>query len=456
VITLPLPPDLPVMVYTAPSWSPQTPADPADSQAFFPLALGSVDGIPFEATIDQSGILFIGLNGNASAEAHALESVGLPLQRILYQDSPRVTLGDRSFDLTIEADVWDFIQSLGFRGAQAIALVDTLWGLDFAIRDEVGRIIQVWSMAELHDGKIPSRLVLSGHSGGRFFWGLGNTPQAFSGNLELRDLRRIAALMPKAVDRVRSVFLAGCNTGWEENLREMAALFPKAQSLTGYTYSAPLASEEAPAEILHWAQWTFLDEESLRPFAPNMAVFHPASEFYQQQKAAGERPETLVALDEDPEWREAKRNQRFTDDLSDIQDPYQAEVLRGVLETSLRLLEGMLADPVHLASHSSGANPDQRFSQLQAGILEVLAAPNLPDRYHHQLETLHTQLERLEHWSEHMAALDREFAAQGVQLEVDLRDLNYLEFHQFVDSLSPHSDRELPWAIRSRLREFLL
>lgn len=408
VITFTLPPDLPAMVYAnSPAPIALTLADRADP-VVVPLAMRTFEGMPVDTTIDQSGILFIGLNANAVMEA------------------------------------------------QAIALVDTLWNLDFALRDEVGRMIQVWSVAELHDRDIPSRLVLSGHSGGRFFWGLGNTPQAFSGNLELRDLRRITALMPKAVDRIRSIFLAGCNTGWEENLRQMAALFPKAQSLTGYTYSAPLASEEAPAEILHWARWTFLDEESLRPFAPNMAVFQPGSGFYQQQPGAGKRPETLVALDQEPDWQRAKRNQRFTEDLSDISDPNTAEVLRGVLETSLRLLEGMLADPVHLASHSSGANPDQRFSQLQASILEVLAAPDLPDRYHHQLETLHTQLERLEHWSEHMAALDQEFAAQGVQLEVNLRDLNYLEFHQFVDSLSPHSDREFPWAIRSRLREFLL
>lgn len=362
--------------------------------------LVSIALIPFDETIDQSGILFLGLNANAHFEAHALESVGLPLQRILYQESSRITLGDRSFDLTIENEVWDFIQTLGFQGAQATALVDAVWGLDFAIRDEVARLIQVWSVAELKDGDIPTRLVLSGHSGGRFFWGLGSRPQEFSGNLELRDLRRITRLMPKAVDRVRSIFLAGCNTGWEDNLRQMAALFPKAHSLTGYTNSAPLANEEAPAEILHWAQWTFLDEDSLRPFAPNMAVFHPSSGFYQQQKAAGQRPETLVALDEDPEWRQAKRNQLFKEDLSEITDPYKAEVLRGVLETSLRFMEslrsGHLIAENQISENSFAENPfasdTEILSQLQASILEILADPDLPDRYRQALENLRAKL----------------------------------------------------------------
>ena len=139
VITFTLPPDLPAMVY-ANSNSP-APIDRADP-VVVPLAMRTFEGMPVDTTIDQSGILFIGLNANAVMEA------------------------------------------------QAIALVDTLWNLDFALRDEVGRMIQVWSVAELHDRDIPSRLVLSGHSGGRFFWGLGNTPQAFSGNLELRDLKQ--------------------------------------------------------------------------------------------------------------------------------------------------------------------------------------------------------------------------------------------------------------------------
>lgn len=437
-----LPPSLPVVTPFAPLQEPFEPKRQTSDEVLAQL--------PFKLTIDQSGILFLGLNANAYFEAHALESVGLPLQRILHQDTPTVLLEEQSFDLTIEAEVQDFIQSLGFQGAQAIALADALWGLDFALRDEVARLIQVWSKAELRQEDIPTRLVLSGHSGGRFFWGIGDRPQEFSGNLELKDLRRITALLPEAVSQIRSIFLAGCNTGWEENLRQMAALFPQAQSLMGYTDSAPLASEEAPAEILHWAQWTFLDEASLQPFAPNMAVLHPPLERYQQQQPAGERPETLVALDEDPAWRRAKRQEMFTTDLSEITDPFAAEVLRGVMETSLRLLADIRSGDRLVESEA------EILTNLQDSIQEVLADPGIPDRYHPALMELQVKLEHLQNWSQLMATLDQELKTEGVQLEVNLSTLNYGEFQTFVEALSQPGEEPIPFEIRHRLRNLMI
>jgi hypothetical protein len=437
-----LPPSLPFVTPIVPLQEPFEPKREAPQEV--------LAQIPFKLTIDQSGILFLGLNANAYFEAHALESVGLPLQRILHQDTPTVSLEEQSFDLTIEAEVQDFIQSLGFDGAQSIALADALWGLDFALRDEVARLIQVWSRAELHQEDIPTRLVLSGHSGGRFFWGIGDRPQEFSGNLELKDLRRITALLPKAVSQIRSIFLAGCNTGWEENLRQMAALFPQAQSLTGYTDSAPLASEEAPAEILHWAQWTFLDEASLQPFAPNMAVLHPPLERYQQEQPAGERPATLVALDEDPAWRRDKRQEIFTKDLSEIADPFAAEVLRGVMETSLRLLADIRSGDRLVESEA------EILANLQESIQEVLADPGIPDRYHPDLTALEVKLEHLRNWSQLMATLDQELKTEGVQLEVNLSTLNYGEFQTFVEALSQPGEDPIPSEVRHRLRNLMI
>jgi len=75
----------------------------------------------------QNLVVYLGLNPNASMEAHALRVLGNHVLLIGPQERRgHVYIGHRNFDLSQESDISAFAHSLGLPGAQAAALTAAL------------------------------------------------------------------------------------------------------------------------------------------------------------------------------------------------------------------------------------------------------------------------------------------------------------------------------------------
>jgi hypothetical protein len=177
----------------------------------------------------DDGIVYLGLNGESSArEIGALRQTG----------NVRV-LGDRAaakFDLSIREQRAAFVQSLGLdpRVSQAVADVLASSTSSPAVLAEVAAFF-----AEAERGMpIPSRLVISGHSGGLQIWGERHS-------ITLVDLQRLARAMPRAAERIEDIHFSACSTagqaGVDHDRAAWQASFPKLKTMWGYAGVAPLA-----------------------------------------------------------------------------------------------------------------------------------------------------------------------------------------------------------------------
>lgn len=129
-------------------------------------------------------------------------------------------------------DTLAFAKSIGLSGEQAQRVADILSSTKN--NGELAAIAKVWA-----SGRAPSRLVLSGHSGGS------DVHAGYDHVIRFKDVQRLAAAMPGAAACIEDIHLSGCNTGLEATSKEerdqWVRAFPNLQTLWGYQGSCPTA-----------------------------------------------------------------------------------------------------------------------------------------------------------------------------------------------------------------------
>jgi hypothetical protein len=178
-------------------------------------------------------ILYVGTNiFSAGREARAIAAHGAPV---------RVATAP---DLT---DTRAFVDALGVPKDVADRIAHVLDGAPPEERKFLAAIAFAWAAAE-RGGTCPSRLVISGHSGGGTdIWGS-------EGEIKLENVRLLAKAMPHAASQVEDIHLSACSTSANgASPRDWRAAFPHLTSLWCYDGSAP---SPASSHLVAWAQMT--------------------------------------------------------------------------------------------------------------------------------------------------------------------------------------------------------
>jgi hypothetical protein len=248
---------------------------------------------PRPAPNDQ--VLILGLNEGATHEAESLRARGNTTTLIqdsmagsdkvrLFPGTPRAT----TYDLSTDAGVDTFAASLRLPAAQTTQIADVLKSVGPDARDELGTLASVWAGGE-KGGRVPSRLVLSGHSGGDALWGDAN------GSIEYGAIHRLAEAMPRAAGQVEDVCVAACYAGTADNAEAFKAAFPNMKTFLGYHDSAPGAHSGATAHLARWDRQTRGRADTLdrAPFLPTRKGDHVAIWTEKQGYVDGRPPEPL-------------------------------------------------------------------------------------------------------------------------------------------------------------------
>jgi hypothetical protein len=180
-------------------------------------------------------ILYIGVNAqSASSESRALEAGGGRVHHV------HVSTNDVS-------DIRAFVDALGVPKQVSDRIAQVLEQASPGEREMLAAIAWEWAAAE-RGGACPSRLAISGHSGG------GSEIFSYEGQLTLKNVRRLAEAMPHAASQVEDVHLSACSTsGNGADPKEWRAAFPNMKSLWCYDGSAP---SPASAHLAAWSQMT--------------------------------------------------------------------------------------------------------------------------------------------------------------------------------------------------------
>lgn len=210
----------------------------------------------------NNDVLVVGFNAGAKAEADSLKNRGnnVTLIRDSFEgnDKIRGTGANKStvYDLSTDAGVDRFAFSLGLPAGQTADIAKVLKDVGPDARDEMGQLARVWAGGE-KGGKVPSRLVVSGHSVGNVVWGDDN------GTMQMKNLQDLAKAMPKAAAQVEDVHLAACYAGTQTNADNFKDAFPNMKTFFGYHDSAPGTWSGAMNHLGKWDAATKDRKENL-------------------------------------------------------------------------------------------------------------------------------------------------------------------------------------------------
>jgi hypothetical protein len=206
-------------------------------------------------------IVFVGMNTGAAHEVNELRKLGARVTFI--KDAPKddqIRVGKITYDLSKPDGAKAFAATLGLPADQTEKIADAISNAEPDSRDELAQLAQVWAKAE-KGGQIPSRLMLSGHSGGNSVWGDGN------GRLTFESIEKLAAAMPRAASSIEDLHLAACSTGQQTQMDHYRAMFPNVKTIWAYTNSdtgsAPGAFEGATTHERLWEKATRGDKDTL-------------------------------------------------------------------------------------------------------------------------------------------------------------------------------------------------
>ncbi|HYO52864.1 hypothetical protein [Archangium sp.] len=213
--------------------------------------------------------LVLGMNPHTQAEAEAIQKSNprarvTTLQDAAQNDQVRTRDPDgamRIHGLRTEVGIRAFVATLGLPFAQSQQVAAAISSAGEDARDELAQLAQVWARAE-KGGVVPSRLVLSGHSGGSSLWG--EEAGFTNGVLTRHSIARLAAAMPRAAAQVEDLCIAACYNGGETTMEKWRALFPNLQTMWAYDGSAPGTFSGATAHLARWEKATRGEVDSLR------------------------------------------------------------------------------------------------------------------------------------------------------------------------------------------------
>jgi hypothetical protein len=185
-------------------------------------------------------VLYVGLNSKSSkAEAGALATRHGHVTTIRGTRDTTVELGGRSFDLSSRAGIDGFTRALadkhGLPEATRARIGAVLAQTPSTARDELAQIAALWAPGE-RGGRVPSRLVLSGHSLGH------GDVHADGVLLPFAQIQALARALPGAAAQVEDIHLSACTTVGELSQTDTwTKSFPNLNTLWAYAGFAPNA-----------------------------------------------------------------------------------------------------------------------------------------------------------------------------------------------------------------------
>lgn len=186
-------------------------------------------------------ILYFG--ANPGSRATELDALGPNVSQVITTSSSSIVkYGGVSHDLATPEGVLHFADAVGTTPEQRVKLATLLGRLSPADRDEMGKVAAAWAPGE-RGGSVPSRFVISGHSGGAIVFG-----DNHDGDLSYENVRELAGIMPRAAAQIEDIHFASCNS--ENKIQDSESWkksFPNLKTMWGYRGTSPLA----PAGDLH-------------------------------------------------------------------------------------------------------------------------------------------------------------------------------------------------------------
>ncbi|ATB41482.1 hypothetical protein CYFUS_006948 [Cystobacter fuscus] len=337
-------------------------------------------------------VLVLGMNPHTGTEAEAIHRANPRARVTTLQDTVRndqvVTSsargGEKVHDLKGEAGLQSFVATLELPWAQSQRVAAALAGAGEDARDELAQLAQVWARAE-KGGVIPSRLVLSGHSGGSSLWG---EERGFKNGVLSRDnIAQLAAALPRAAAGIEDLCVAACYNGGQTTVEAWRAIFPQVRTVWAYHGSAPGAASGSTAHLARWEKATRGEVNALQADAArglrkgeNLAVW---------SRRDGYQTAAVNANLDELRTRYASGQGSFARSFSGAEAVRDAQ--RGPLREHYNTLQALLGRPEVSASERAG------LERARDQTLRVLFYGNVA-----------VQFQRT-----HQASLQRGFAALG-------------------------------------------
>jgi hypothetical protein len=206
-----------------------------------------------KAPPNGGAILYVGMN-NFGPEIRALKSlyagrkVDITTVTTTKEEAATKTPGG-TFDLTTAAGIKSFAGSLGVTAAQATEVENMLNAKDANTRDELAHLIVVYSQTEADGKDRMTRVILSGHSSGKYIY-----DENVQGYIYFDSLVQLAKVFPRAAGQARHVLLDACLAGTEDNVKKyFIPAFPNMQTFWGHT---SLTGGGSPGRVADWATMT--------------------------------------------------------------------------------------------------------------------------------------------------------------------------------------------------------
>lgn len=181
----------------------------------------------------DNGILFIGFNMESEAnEAKALGRDGVRV-RTLPPAETSATIAGKKYDLKNDEGIRSLVASLNLDPRQAPEVEEVIRRATLDQRGKTAQLASVFAEAE-HGKPIPSRLVISAHSGGVEFYGS-------NGHLRPDSIRDLARAMPRAGACIEDIHFSACSSSGQASLDgergEWQRALPNLKTMWGYTGS---------------------------------------------------------------------------------------------------------------------------------------------------------------------------------------------------------------------------
>lgn len=194
-------------------------------------------------------LLFIGMSDGSHDEIRELRKVTAVAGVTDAAKDDTIKHGAKTFDLTGEQGIRDYLAALGVPAAKIEPTVEILMRCGGDARDEVAQIVRIYHQAEI-GYRVLDRVVLSGHSSGTVAWGDSN------GVLEYERLAELAKVFTGAVAQVRDLMLSACFTGEEGTMEQYHRMYPNLDSIWAYSGSSPGTHSGAKGHMRVWEKAT--------------------------------------------------------------------------------------------------------------------------------------------------------------------------------------------------------
>lgn len=191
------------------------------------------------------GILYIGLN----IESFAREEQALAKTGNVRSMTGGSKIGGVTYDFNTAKGIEDFVDSLKLDPRRGPEVAAAIRAADPPARGTVAHLAAVFAEAE-HGRPIPSRLVISAHSGGEKMFG-------GAGELSVDDVQRLGRAMPRAAACIEDIHLSACSTSGQAGLDSDRAVwrlaFPNLKTMWAYAGTSRLAPTR---DLEAWARAT--------------------------------------------------------------------------------------------------------------------------------------------------------------------------------------------------------